>query len=900
EVDSKIGLGTRFSFTLPLSRKSTEASKTPTHDDGLLEEYSFTVTHPVFEPVDKSTTTLSVPQLRSESQEGLRYKILIVDDEPVNLYVLVNYLSLYDYSVIQATSGHEALTLLEQGLQADLVLLDVMMPQMTGYEVTQAIRKRWQADELPILLLTAKNQIADLVTGLEVGANDYLIKPISKNELLARIKTHLRLKSLKAETVRLATEGEQRLTQFLQALPIGILVLDTQGQPYWLNKKAQQLLTQGIPQHEVEAIAAHYHLYPAGQHSVYPDAQLPGIMALKGETLRVDDLEIRHPEQTIPIEAWGAPIFDDNNQIIYALMAFQDITERRQAEQQNLQANQELYALNQKLEEYSHTLEQKVTERTHELQTSEASLAEAQYMARLGHWIWERHSQSITRSEQDCRNLGLPPEHCAPSFEAFLACVHPEDRAAISVIINFSYQALQQHSYDSTEFEFRVCWPNGQIRTLLSRIVLEFDATGNVERIKGLSQDITERHQMECALQDNVQFLETMLQAIPSPVFFKDHQGRYQGCNKAFETFTGYSKEALLGRTVFDVWPPEYAQRYHEHDLILLRTPGVHAYEAQVRAGDGSEHFVIFTKASYTNAQGVVAGVVGVFTDITERKQTEAKLQQAKQTAEQTLQQLQATQQRLIEAAKMADLGQLVAGVAHEINTPIGIGLTAASRVESLTQELNQSFEQGQLKRADFAKYLQSITQGSELISKNLKRAAELIQSFKQVAVDQSGEQRRTFVLKDYLEEILISLRPRLKATQHQITIEADPKLSINSYPGAFSQIITNLVINSLIHGFGEQTNGHIMIGVTKTQLSTLPEAPSGLLIRYSDDGQGIAAETLSHIFEPFFTTNRQGGGSGLGLHIVYNLVTHQLKGSIHCESEWGHGSCFIIEIPIN
>jgi two-component system sensor histidine kinase ChiS len=182
----------------------------------------------------------------AESEEQSNFTILIVDDEPVNLHVLANHLSLYNYVILRASSGSDALATLEKGITPDLILLDVMMPHMTGYEVTQKIRERWEAYELPILLLTAKNQVADLVTGLEVGANDYLIKPISKNELLARIKTHLRIKELKEETLRLVIESERRLTQFLEAVPVGVFVTDANGHPYYANQKAQQLLGQGV------------------------------------------------------------------------------------------------------------------------------------------------------------------------------------------------------------------------------------------------------------------------------------------------------------------------------------------------------------------------------------------------------------------------------------------------------------------------------------------------------------------------------------------------------------------------------------------------------------------------------------------------------------------------------
>lgn len=286
--------------------------------------------------------------------------------------------------------------------------------------------------------------------------------------------------------------------------------------------------------------------------------------------------------------------------------------------------------------------------------------------------------------------------------------------------------------------------------------------------------------------------------------------------------------------------------------------------------------------------------------DITERKQAEERLQQAKQAAETALQQLRDTQQQLIEAAKMAELGNLVAGVAHEINTPIGIGVTAASRLDTLTRELTDLYGSNKMKRTDLEKYLKSATQGSDLILKNLSRAAELVQSFKQVAVDQAGDQQRTFVLKDYLHDILTSLRPELKRTKYQVTIVCTQDITLHSYPGVFSQVVTNLVMNSLIHGFREKPEGQMTITASlESTEEVMGKVSTWLHLNYSDDGRGIPAEVLPRIFDPFFTTNRQGGGSGLGLHIVYNLVTHKLGGIIHCDSVVGEGTTFRMKIPV-
>ena len=252
---------------------------------------------------------------------------------------------------------------------------------------------------------------------------------------------------------------------------------------------------------------------------------------------------------------------------------------------------------------------------------------------------------------------------------------------------------------------------------------------------------------------------------------------------------------------------------------------------------------------------------------------------------------LQRTQSQLIQSEKMAALGNLVAGVAHEINNPVGIGITASSHLEKATAKFLELYEHGNMKRSDLEKFLSTVSESSQIILSNLKRSGELVQIFKQVAVDQSSEERRSFAVKAYLEEILLNLRPELKRTSHAIEIHCDEELSLESYPGAWSQIVTNLVMNSLIHAYDDGEEG--------TLIFEIKQSDSQIIFHYSDDGKGIDKERLSRIFDPFFTTRREGGGSGLGLHIVYNLVTQKLKGRIRCESEAGVGTRFTIELPV-
>jgi len=256
-----------------------------------------------------------------------------------------------------------------------------------------------------------------------------------------------------------------------------------------------------------------------------------------------------------------------------------------------------------------------------------------------------------------------------------------------------------------------------------------------------------------------------------------------------------------------------------------------------------------------------------------------------------TLDALKATQSQLVESEKMASLGGLVAGVAHEINTPIGVGVTVASALAEHTTEFASTYKSGKMKRSELEEFVDIATQSSNTLLTNLNQAAALIQSFKEVAVDRSSEERRTFIVRDYLDEILIQLKPKLRNRKHSIEIKGDTKIAIDSYPGALSQVVTNLLMNSLIHAYEPGESGQLVFD--------WQQDGERLSLEYSDDGKGIPPENLSKIFEPFFTTKRGQGGSGLGLHIVYNLVTQKLLGEVECKSQVGVGTKFIIKLPL-
>ena len=268
-----------------------------------------------------------------------------------------------------------------------------------------------------------------------------------------------------------------------------------------------------------------------------------------------------------------------------------------------------------------------------------------------------------------------------------------------------------------------------------------------------------------------------------------------------------------------------------------------------------------------------------------------AELARANGELQAALENLRQAQSQLVLSEKLAALGGLVAGVAHEINTPVGVAISATSTMTEKNRHMADLFGQGEMKRSDLTEYLEATREGLEMSLLNLHRASDLIRSFKMVAADQISEERRSFNLREYVTQVLLSLRPKLKKTRHKVEVDCDEELSIESYPGAFSQILTNFIVNTLTHAYDEGEEGVIRIEISR--------ADGTLSLVYSDDGRGMSPEVQERVFEPFYTTARSKGSTGLGLHIVFNIVTRTLNGTITCCSAPGHGTTFQVRVPV-
>ena len=332
---------------------------------------------------------------------------------------------------------------------------------------------------------------------------------------------------------------------------------------------------------------------------------------------------------------------------------------------------------------------------------------------------------------------------------------------------------------------------------------------------------------------------------------------------------------------------PEDAVRLSE---AVVRGGGVSGWQALMRRGEGATWWGLLEVRPIEFA-GRPAHVFWIY-DVTDRRAAEEDMRLAKEGAERALRELAEAQRNLIEAEKLAAIGGLVAGVAHEVNNPVGIGLTVASSLERRVVDFERELAGGQLRRSRLDDFVAGARDAARQLVTNLTRAGELVQSFKQVAVDRTHSERRAFDLADATRQIASSLRPSLRATGIGFDVAVPDGLVLDSYPGAWGQVVTNLFVNALTHAWPEgAATGHMTLEARRLDGGRIE-------VVFADDGVGMSDVVSRHAFEPFFTTRRGAGGSGLGLHIVYNIVTHRLGGRIALETAPGRGCRFRMTLP--
>jgi PAS domain S-box-containing protein len=421
-------------------------------------------------------------------------------------------------------------------------------------------------------------------------------------------------------------------------------------------------------------------------------------------------------------------------------------------------------------------------------------------------------------------------------------------------------------------------------------------------KTEALQLELAERQRAETALQVTQTKFKAIFDASPVSMSVSrvGETSETLDVNSAWVRVFGLTREQAIGsngaRT--GIWK-DLALR--AESLRILQAQGhLEGFRAWMRHGVTGEEMLCELSGRLLTL-GDERVLIMAFDDVTAQHRNEENILQLNATLEQrvqertqelsaTLVQLTAAQSELVRAEKMSALGSLVAGIAHELNTPIGNSLTVASTLEDNAHRFADNMATG-LTRSRLDEFVSSTRQGAGILMRGLQHAAELVSSFKQVAVDQTSLNRRKFDMHGTVHEILLTLGPTIRKYGHAVECDIAPDVTMDSYPGPLGQIITNLVNNALIHAFAPGQQGRVVV-IAKP-------GPGGTVqLQVSDNGVGIPADHLTRVFDPFFTTRLGQGGSGLGLNIVYNLVTKTLGGTVHVASTPGQGATFHIVVP--
>ncbi|MBK1841585.1 PAS domain-containing protein [Azospirillum sp. YIM B02556] len=530
--------------------------------------------------------------------------------------------------------------------------------------------------------------------------------------------------------------------------------------------------------------------------------------------------------------------------------------------------------------------DQRRTARGLELATEK--MEEAYRTARLGYWEYGIRSGELVLNDAGLAVIGHHRDRLANGFDDLLGILHPDDRSRFGTMLE-SVVDNPQRIY----VEYRVHDEGGHIRYVSSSCAPRMDAQGRLTHLFGVMMDSTERAEAAAQLEAAKQRLEE--------AYRTGHLGYWEyGIHSGSliwnrEAFGIYGRDPEGFQPTFDnlldiLHPDDRLSFGNMLESVIGNSRRVYV-EYRVIDPAGEIRYVSSSCAPRFDLEGRLTHLFGVMLDTTERARAADALRTAKDRVEQAYRELQSAQESLVQTEKMASLGQLVAGVAHEVNGPVGVALTTASHLLSRAEDVKRQFAANALTRSALAGFLEVAQEAGQLLVGNTERIAALVHMFKQVAADQTGDERRTFYLREYTEDVLLSLHTQIGSSGHRVELACLEALQLESFPGAFARILTHLVRNSLTHAFRPEQNGRITIDIHA-------DGDDWIEVVHGDDGQGVLEADLPRIFDPFFTTARHAGCVGLGLHIAYNLATQTLGGQLGVRNSPGRGAIFTLRLP--
>ena len=689
--------------------------------------------------------------------------------------------------------------------------------------------------ETPIRFRTRTGEIRQTLYSAE-------ILRLGEQDILLSLVYDITEKRRAEEALR---ESEERFRSIFNHAPLGIALVDGANDRITLSNAAfQRLMGYSAEQLQSMTVVEITHPDDIGKDLEQYHALLEGRIS----NYHLEKRYLRRDGATIWVDLTVSAIRDETGKPLYAMGMVEDITEHKRAEAA-LRASEERFA--KAFHASPAPMAISIIETGHFLDVNE------QWLKMLGY----TGEETIGRTSME---LGI------------WADPGTRERMTARLRADGFFREASVRFRTKTGAILDALWSAEIIRL------------GEQEVMLSLIYDITDRKQAEEALR----LTQFSVDRASDSIIWVDDEGKLIYVNDAACASVGYTREELLRMKVFDIDPDFPPEGFEEHKIELQRR-GSMKFESRHRAKNGRV-FPVEVTTNYLEYKGRFLGCA-FDRDITERKRAEAELERHREhleelVAERTAELRQAMIQ-LVQSEKLAALGSLVAGIAHELNTPLGNARTVAGALGEEVRAFAAAVESGALRRSQVDAFLNRSREAVDLMERNATRAADLIGHFKQVAVDQTSMRRRRFLLRRTVEELLATLQPQFKRSAHRVELDIPPDLELDSYPGPLEQVLANLVDNSLTHGFAGVETGVIRIHAAS------PNAVQ-VHIDYMDNGVGIPEKILKRIFEPFFTTQLGSGGSGLGLYIVYNLVTGVLGGTIQSHSVVGQGIRFTLVLP--
>ncbi|WP_374402954.1 PAS domain S-box protein [Niveibacterium sp.] len=655
-------------------------------------------------------------------------------------------------------------------------------------------------------------------------------------------------------------ESQQRLAAILDALPVALVVLDAAGKVQLWNVAAQRLF--GVRREDIVGRSDARNAEGAMAAAVLGEHLLghadPATVAPRSEEIRCETIR----GQTLWLHVLSVALHDSNQSFSGTIRVVQDITARRNAEEK--------------------------AHREH------ADLDEAQRIAALGSMRWVPGARLAHCSSQMISLLGLPPGEVDQPIRRLLGRINRRCRRELIA----QWRALQS---SGIAVEARCSVDSTSGRHLLVRGHLEVSAEREPV-LRVTATDVSDLEIARASANSARALFETLFEHSPVALSLSDLDRRVLvKVNSAWRGLFGIEADEAIGQSTLalGLWfDPQ------ERDAMLdtvAREGRVSRMEVhgQPRNGEPRVCELSGVQLDLDGRRMFLSSVVDVSTQRALQARVERMNQELEMRVAHRSEELRAkhaelglAMQQLVQAEKLAALGGLVAGVAHELNSPLGNTLTLASSLRQRIGSFARSLEDGSLRKSTLAGFTQDAGEVAGLIEHNARRASELMTNFKQVAADQTSERRRRFDLKNTIEGVVAALRPRLAHVPQKLELDLPDDIELDSYPGPLEQVITNFINNALLHAFDDRSDGHM-------SLSAETLGDEQVRIVFADDGNGMAPETMQHAFEPFFSTRVGHGGTGLGLYIVRNLIEAPLGGTLTLESTLGTGTRLTVDLPL-